>query len=177
MLPERKEDCDCGTLERCSKEPDHPIRYDERMNEYHLHDAHGQMLICYCPVCGGRMPPSRRASFFAHISEGEKIRLGSLLAGITTEKEVLQRFGRPDEEVDVGAVCFTAEKDGKPAHGIAARQLKYTRLSDVAEVIFQAYGDGRVSRMWYSKPLKKNGLFADFNGSQRESCYEELGLG
>lgn len=152
MYPERKEICECGALERCSKEPGHPIRFDERMNEYHLHHAHGQMMIYYCLFCGGRTPPSRRASRFAHVSDEERRRLGSLLEGITTETEVVRRFGRPDEEIDCGVVSVAPEKDGKPEHGIAARQLKYTRLSEVAEVIFNAYGDGRVTRTWYAKP-------------------------
>jgi hypothetical protein len=125
------------------------------MNEYHLHHARGQMTIYYCLFCGGRTPASRRASFFAHVSDTERSLLSSLLAGITTEKEVLQRFGRPDEETDFGVISVVPEKDKKPEHGTAARQLKYTRLSEVAVVIFNAYGDGRVTRTWYSKPEKK----------------------
>jgi hypothetical protein len=157
MPPERKEICDCGTLKRCSKEPDHPIRFDAQLNEYHLHHARGQMMIYYCPFCGGRVPESQRASLFAHISDGEADRLSSLLAGITTEVEVFDRLGRPDEEFDFGVCSIAPEKDGVPEHGTAARQLKYTRLSTVADVIFQAYGDGRVTRTWYAKPLRKNG--------------------
>ena len=147
--------CDCGALERCSKEPGHPIRFDDRMNEYHLHHARGQMMIYYCLFCGGRTPTSRRATLFAHVSDAERGRLSSLFAGISTEKEVLERFGRPDEETDFGVISVVPEKDGKPEHGTAARQLKYTRLSEVAVVVFNAYGDGRVTRTWYSKPEKK----------------------
>jgi len=157
MPPERKEICDCGTLERCSKKAMHPIRFDARMNEYHLHHERGQMMIYYCPFCGGRPPLSRRDSFFSHVTDEEKARLSSLLAGITTEQDVLQRFGRPDEEVDIGTFCVTPERDGKPEHGVGARQLKYTQLSDVSVVVFQAYGDGRVTRTWYAKPIKKDG--------------------
>jgi hypothetical protein len=36
MPPERKEICDCGTLEDASKESDHPVRWDEKANEYFI---------------------------------------------------------------------------------------------------------------------------------------------
>ena len=127
------------------------------MNEYHLHHQSGQMMIYYCPFCGGRPPPSRRSSFFSHVTDEERSRLSSLLAGVVTEKEVLQRFGPPDEEIDFGVVGIMPEKDGKPEHGTAARQLKYVCLSEVATVVFQAYGDGRVTRTWFSKHKEKKG--------------------
>ena len=141
-------------LERCSKEPDHPIRFDERMNEYHLHHAGRITMIYYCLFCGGRTPTSRLESFFTHVSAEEKRRLDSLLMGISTEKEVLSRFGPPDEEIDAGVGLVIPGKGGKPTEGIAARQLKYTRLSQEAVVVFHAYGDGRVARTWHSKPVK-----------------------
>ena len=56
MPPKRKDVCDCGVLESASKEPDHPIRWDERMNEYFIaHGKSGRMMIYYCPFCGGRV--------------------------------------------------------------------------------------------------------------------------
>lgn len=48
MPPERKEICDCGALENASKEADHPIRWDDRMNEYYLaYGKDGRMMIYY----------------------------------------------------------------------------------------------------------------------------------
>jgi hypothetical protein len=127
------------------------------MNEYHLCHARGQLMIYYCLFCGGRTPTSRRASHFEHITDEERRRLSSLLSGIVTEAEVLQRFGPPDEAIDFGVISVAPEKDGKPEHGTAARRLKYAQLSEVAIVIFDAYGDGRVTRTWYSKSKKNEG--------------------
>lgn len=155
MPTERKDICDCGIMERCSKEPDHPIRFDARLNEYHLQHKGGMMMIYYCLFCGGRPPASRRKSLFIHVTNEEQSRLSLLLTGISTEQEMRARFGPPDEEIDMGLVSTTPENDGNPEHGRAARRLKYSRLSDAVTVIFDAYGDGRVTRTWYAKPQPK----------------------
>ena len=69
-------------------------------------------MIYYCLFCGGRTPTSRRSSFFAHVSSEESSRLSTLLAGITTEKEVYERFGPPDEQADHGVFSVFPEKTG-----------------------------------------------------------------
>lgn len=76
MPAKRSEICDCGPLENASKEPGHPIRWDEPMNEYYIaHGKDGRMMVYYCPFCGGSSPKSRRASFFAHVTQHEEVRI------------------------------------------------------------------------------------------------------
>jgi hypothetical protein len=74
MDPARKEIYDCGILENASKEAEHPVRFNKRMNEYYLSlKNNGQMMIYYCPFCGGSTPKSRR-SFFLPMSHKTKKR-------------------------------------------------------------------------------------------------------
>lgn len=154
---EQKETCDCGVLDRAAKEADHPIRFDERTGEYHLHHVRGLLVFYYCPICGGRLPASRRSSLFVHVDDAERSRLSVLLASISSVADVFSRFGPPDEELDVGVYTIYPERDGCPEFGQAARRLKYKNLSAVVDVVFHVHGDGGVTRTWYAKPLVKPG--------------------
>src|SRR4051812_7583463 len=112
MPLERKEICDCQTLEHASKEPDHVIRWDERMNEYYIAVGNGgRMMIYYCPICGGAMPKSRRSSMFAHVSDREQERIFELFKGIRTKADVIARFGPPDVEREFGTTVRSRSSD------------------------------------------------------------------
>jgi hypothetical protein len=94
MPPKRKDICDCGALENASKEPDHAIRWDERMHEYYIgYGKNGRMMVYYCPFCGGSTPKSRRGSFFAHVTQQEEHRITELFRGI---RDILFNVGDSD---------------------------------------------------------------------------------
>lgn len=154
MAPPRKDKCDCGFLERASEKPNSPIRYDPEMNEYHIvygSSATGGMIIYYCPHCGGRVPESRRATLFAHITEAESHRIRSLIKDLKTVAEVLAHFGPPDEERPGGSRKFP-ETDGRPPReDVFSRTLVYKNVSDVVEVIFSVGANDLVSASWYGK--------------------------
>ena len=116
--------CKCGALETASKETDHAIRWDERMNEYYIaHGKGGRMMVYYCPVCGGRTPESRRASFFAHVTQEEEMRIYSFFRGLRTVSDVVARFGPPDEERDIAVAVRRPSRRGKGEQGKAFRGL------------------------------------------------------
>lgn len=157
MPPERKEICDCGSLERASKEPDHAIRWDEKMNEYYIaYGKGGKMCVYYCPFCGGRTPESRRSSFFAHVTNVESSRIYGLFPGIRTVSDVIARFGQPDDERDYGSAIQQPEKDGKPARGQAFRSMIYKNLSPVADIYFEVGLNDSVQGHWIQKYLGEN---------------------
>jgi hypothetical protein len=152
MRPPRKEICDCGILERCSKEPGHPVRYDPEMGEYFIaHGSGGSLMIYYCPFCGGKTPESLRASKFAHVSDAEQSRICNLFRGITTEEQVRNTFGKPDREQDIGMITISPEKNGQASRGEAFRTLTYSNLSPVAEVEFHISDNGRARGTWIQK--------------------------
>jgi len=151
-MPPRKDICDCGTLERAAKEPSHAIRWDERMNEYYISYGHGgQMMVYYCPFCGGSTPKSRRASFFAHVTTDEETRIYGLFKGIHAVADVIARFGVPDEEMEFGSGVRLPEQDGKPARGEMFRTLVYKNLSPVAEIVFVVGNNDSVRGSWRQK--------------------------
>lgn len=152
MPLERKDVCDCGALERASKEQDHPIRWDERMNEYHIVDASGgEMMVYYCPICGGKAPESRRSSMFAHVTEQEEHRITELFRGLHKVSDVIARFGPPDEERDLACGVRIPSRDGKPERGEVFRGLVYKNLSPFAEIIFNVGDNDTVRGTWIQK--------------------------
>ena len=66
-MPPRREkgDCKCGMLEQMADDPKCPVHFDARLNEYHIScEDGGQMMVYFCPFCGGRAPKSRRSLTF-----------------------------------------------------------------------------------------------------------------
>jgi len=157
MKQPRKEVCDCGLLERWSREPEHPIGFDAELNEYYIavRDGRETSMIYYCPFCGGRAPESRRDSLFAHVSNAEHDRISSLFVGIRTESDVIEKFGDPDEEHDVGEAVISPEKQGQPSRGEVFRTITYRNLSPVANVVFRISDGGRAIGTWVQKHIEE----------------------
>jgi len=151
-MPKRKDICDCKVLENASKEPGHPIRWDERMNEYHIvYGEGGRMMIYYCPFCGGSVPKSKRSSLFAHVDHAEQVRIYGLFEKLRTVADVVARFGSPDEEHEFGSASIEPERAGKPESGKVFRSMVYKSLSPVADIIFQIGVGDSVAGMWRQK--------------------------
>jgi hypothetical protein len=159
MPPPRKDICDCNALERASKEPDHPIRWDERMNEYYIaHGKSGRMMVYYCPFCGGTTPESRRSSFFAHVTSQEENRIVALFGGVRKMSDVIARFGPPDEEREFAQGARHPGREGAPERGEVFRGLVYKKLSAVADVVFLVGDSESVRGTWNQKYIgEKNG--------------------
>src|SRR5580700_110793 len=106
--------CKCGFLERTADEPGVPIKFDVKMNEYHIEhggeDRGGQSILYHCPFCGGAAPPSRRQTFFATITSAETERLTELTGDVKTIADVLARFGEPDDDMDPGTTIYEPAK-------------------------------------------------------------------
>jgi hypothetical protein len=157
MPPKRKDICDCSVLERASKEPDHAIRWDERMNEYYIaYGKGGRMMVYYCPFCGGSTPKSRRSSMFAHVTDQEEARIFELFRGIRTVSDVIAKFGQPDEEREFASGVRNPSSQGKPERGEIFRGLVYKNLSRVADVIFEVGTSNSVRGTWSQKYIGDN---------------------
>jgi hypothetical protein len=115
----------------------------------------GQMMIYYCPFCGGSTPKSRRSSFFAHVTQEEEMRIYELFEGIHSVAEVKARFGPPDDEKEFGSAVRTKEQKGKPEHGEVFCTMIYKNLSPVADIYFEIGANESVKGSWIQKHLGK----------------------
>ena len=157
MPPPRKDICDCRTLEHASKEPGHVIRWDEELNEYHIVYGNGsEMMIYYCPFCGGSVPKSRRSQLFHTLTDKERQRLCALTKDMRTVQQVIEAFGEPDIRQAIGVTTTTPERDGKPETTVSYPTMTYTKLSDVADVYVTVYPTDRVGISFNGKAVKKS---------------------
>jgi hypothetical protein len=156
MPPTRKDICDCGVLERASRESDHSIRWDERLNEYYIAHGKGRMMLYYCPFCGGSTPKSRRSLLFHTLTDAERHRLTNLTKDMRTVQEVTGTFGEPDIHQPVGCVITTPERDGKPETTESYPVMIYTKLSEIADVHVTIYPADRVGISFQGKGVKKD---------------------
>jgi hypothetical protein len=137
--------CDCGALDRAAKDPELPIEFDARLNEFHLVYGRGRRLLDHCWSCGGKAPESLRGTLFARISRQEQDRLLALVPDVTTVSELIARLGPPDSDSSQGVVLESPEQDGKAPTAEARRLLVHANLSEVAYLSAEVNADDRVA--------------------------------
>lgn len=79
-----------------------PIGFDVEMNEYYVAlIPGGEATMRYCFWCGGRLPESKRGSFFTKPSDEEMEEVTALLRGAKSHEDVLRILGPADELRDL----------------------------------------------------------------------------
>jgi hypothetical protein len=140
-----QEPCACRYLERAADDPRSPITYDPELDEYNFEypspcaDAacgagKASLRIYHCPFCGGAAPPSKRGLLFAVVAPAEERRLYKLLGGIKTLDEALQTFGPPDDDNPYGLTERGPEREATGPTVESFRTLRYSGLSESADV-------------------------------------------
>ena len=142
--------CTCRSLQHAAEEPANPIVFDARMNEYHLTHLdlagmgrHGYSIVFHCLYCGGAAAKSKRDTFFAHMTDAESRRLRDLASSLKTVEEAVAKFGPPDEDHPNGLASKSPASDAAPSIVRFYRLLRYTGLSDTANVTFTDHGPER----------------------------------
>jgi hypothetical protein len=150
--------CGCGYLERSAENPDLPIQFDARLNEfsYSYHGSDGgqaSLRIYHCPFCGGATPASLRQTFFAEIADEEVGRLREALARLESVEDVLRVLGQPDTDEPKGLGIEEPGTTGQSPTTAWYRVLTYSNLSPTADVHLTVGQDGRLSLMLQGKYL------------------------
>jgi hypothetical protein len=142
--------CECKYLQRAADDPDLPIVFDERTNEYHYtyheteSDVPATLNIYHCPFCGGAAPTSKRPLLFHVVSSEEKRRLAELLVPIRSLRELIETLGEPNEDDSAGMWKGCEELEDRPSRVIPCRMLTYKSLSTVADVQVYERPDGTI---------------------------------
>jgi hypothetical protein len=140
--------CTCDYLQKAADDPENPIIFDEPTGEYQFTyrepecEGRSMLVIYHCPFCGGAAPESKRNLLFAVIPRSEGERLAEILAPIQTIHDALELLGTPDFD---GFVQFRQEeRNDHPSTWQHRRQIRYERLSEVADVWIDESTNGRV---------------------------------
>src|SRR5258708_928247 len=89
--------CQCQGAEHLAAEPDSPIAFDARLNEYHLVRGRWYSIMFYCFRCGGRLPESTRDELFFKPDAAEQAEATSLLATAKSRADIFRLLGPADE--------------------------------------------------------------------------------
>jgi hypothetical protein len=141
--------CRCGYLRRSADDPESPIVFDRRTNEFHFRyreagaEGDSVLVIYHCPFCGGAAPRSKRETLFHVIPRDEEDRLAGLMEGITTMRGALRRLGIPAWDNRQGTGRRMPEGRGRAPTAEWHRTLCYQNLSEVADVYVVERSDGR----------------------------------
>ncbi|MEQ1669883.1 MAG: nucleotidyltransferase domain-containing protein [Hyphomicrobium sp.] len=140
--------CTCQYLERAARNPDYPIEFDERLNEFHIVTkgafGKGELMIYHCPLCGGEAPESIRPQLFATVSISEEYRLRELVRDCQSYGEAKQKLGPPDWEPFIGVGNKLPAPDGQPPISEAFPEAHYKSFSDTADLIIIDYPNRRI---------------------------------
>ena len=135
--------CDCNTLQSAADNPDLPIVFDAKMNEFHLvynvNGGEGFFNLYHCFFCGGKAPESKRHLLFTTISEAERTRLRELTRPLKKLGDVLAVLGKPDQDREDGIMIMMDETEDNPPKEQFYRALIYENLSDVADIRVTVY--------------------------------------
>ncbi len=142
-------ECQCDELAEWVGIPGSCIRYDTRLNEYHL--CFGQdatLIFYYCPHCGGRLSESNRDKLFGEISQEEKAALKNRLKGAKTLSEVRLVLGEPTEHRSHFSRTQLMEVYGLV--GIK-EMVRYSNAARSFEIIAQELLDGKFQIIYLPK--------------------------
>jgi hypothetical protein len=95
--PSNSEPCNCFFLHEAATNPESPIVFDDRLNEFHVQMRNGYSMIYYCPICGGKAPTSLRDDLFAVISPEEEAKLTKITQECLCEQDMRRTLGEPDK--------------------------------------------------------------------------------
>jgi hypothetical protein len=148
--------CVCEYLQRAADDPDNPIVFDEQAGEYQFtYQGEGEglsMLVIYhCPFCGGAAPESKRELLFEDIPREEAERIALILHSIHSLDDAIKSFGAPD--FDGFTTIHEHEKDNAPPSLKCSRQIRYERLSTVADVWIVEHPNGKAWWQLQGKPI------------------------
>ncbi len=155
--PREKGACKCEWLGRVADDPKCPVEFDADLNEYHLvRGTKDNMMLYYCPYCGGSAPKSRRSRLFHTLTDVERQRLTYLTKDIRTLQDVMAGFGEPNINQPVGMIITKPERDGQPETTQSYPVLIYTKLSEVVDIHVTVYPTDRVAISFRGKAIEED---------------------
>ncbi|MCX5797260.1 MAG: hypothetical protein NTY77_17350 [Elusimicrobia bacterium] len=93
-----RSNCSCGFPAKWAADPNMPIAFDQKLNEFQLQNrSGGHWPIRYCPLCGGTLAESKRKEEAPQIDEREMAEVRALFQrNIRTAVQMKEILGDPD---------------------------------------------------------------------------------
>jgi len=149
-LYEGGELCTCGSIAAWAADPESPVEYDERLNEF----AMPGYFFYFCVVCGGRMPKSKRDSLlFAPWTDADDADFRAQTEKLKSLEDVVAAFGPPDDES--GPTQVSEEDKDIYAQMAVKRTLIYAHVWQSLRAYLQEMEDGTLVRGYLGKAIRR----------------------
>jgi hypothetical protein len=147
---EQIDKCNCYIVEKWLKSMVSPIKFDVQFHEYYLEGKDTSSSIFYfCPICGGRLPESKRDDFFHTPSEAEIDKIRKKVKNATTINELIKILGVPNEKVITNS---EAEKQNSLGKKSVKQTLVYNSIADSFSLIVVEDEDEKIHFLFAGKP-------------------------
>ncbi len=147
-ITERK--CKCHAISMLADDPNVPIQYNHKLNEYYLaFGDNGQAPLYYCFSCGGRLTKSKRGQLFTKPSVREKTKITEKIKEARNIDDIVAILGEPDERH--GEVLHSMEQKKKYGMKNVRQTLRYTSLAKTLNLLLQGYEDNSFAVMFEGK--------------------------
>ena len=146
--------CDCKSIDNYSKDPEVPISYDSKFNEYSINfvsDNGGKVFLRYCFSCGGALPESKRCDYFTNPDETLIVKYKNMLKDVKNADDIICILGEPDSQIDLPSI----REEDKEIYGMKQqkRQFDYEKLSDSFILSVSEYIDGTFDYVFFGKQI------------------------
>lgn len=154
-----KAPCSCGYLASSAREPNLPVKFDSKLNEYSLEirlpkGTALSIVLYHCPRCGGVASKSKRNQLFLKPSAKEVRRLESMVRNLKTIDDIRRSLGTPDAAETI-RLPSDFRLRGRERKVRAVKVLTYTKLSRTADLQFTVYSHNSIEGVIAPKSKQK----------------------
>jgi len=147
-LYEGGELCTCGSIAAWAADPELPVEYDERLNEYGMPGY----FFYFCVVCGGRMPESKRDAYLATWTDADDAEFRARTEKLKSLEDVVAAFGPPDDQS--GPTQVSEEDRAIYGQMAVKRMFIYAHVWESLRTHFQEMEDGTLVRGYLGKAIR-----------------------
>ena|ERR1017187_3343332 len=145
--------CKCHALDEWTALSGSCLGYNSQYDEYYLLTTDGSRIILhFCPLCGGRLPDSKRGNFFSTPNESELRNVKQILKSVDCIDDVIKAVGLPDQRS--GKVHRNDTEKNIYGQKDILETLRYTRLSDTFDLVVQQREGNDLLILFFGKPKK-----------------------
>lgn len=142
MMTSNERKCKCHSLSDLAIDPSVPVQYNSALREYYLIAKNKKRIFFYyCPICGGRLPKSRREQYFTKPSAREITKINGKIKNAKSFDAILSVLGEPEEKY--GPMLHNTKHLKKRKTKNVKRTVRYTSLAKTFNLLLQEYEDGK----------------------------------
>jgi len=134
--------CQCNALSLWVKDSNNPLVYNNEFNEYRIVHLGVELYFYYCPICGGKLPESKRSELYVEPLPEEIESINQKIKGVNNIGDIVKLLGEPDEVF--GPPVIDTQIGGIYGQKNIKQIVIYNSLAKTCNLLVQEYEDGKI---------------------------------